>query len=175
MPAGSTWLSLVRASALGWIPLSDRQLPNIETLGINLVPQQSEGATQLTQNERICINISGRLFHIYKSMLDRYPDTLLGSSEKEYFYDSNTDEYFLDRDPGINLINYYFININSAIFIFIKFLNKERRNFYLSSPVSYPNFYFSAVFLRKSYFDIFWHSTGLGSYIFRRVNVWLHF
>ncbi|KAI4890902.1 hypothetical protein NFI96_011120, partial [Prochilodus magdalenae] len=41
--------------------------------------------------------------------LDRYPDTLLGSSEKEFFYNEDTQEYFFDRDPEMfrHILNFY--------------------------------------------------------------------
>ena len=41
MSAGGAWLSLVRASALGWIPLGERPLPNIK----ELVPAQESVAS----------------------------------------------------------------------------------------------------------------------------------
>ena len=113
MPTGSTWLSLVRASALGWLPLTDRPLPSMDELGVHLQQTSSDGVGQqtnglkehplLAQNERVYINVSGRIFQVYKSLLDRYPETLLGSNEKEYFFDQATGQYFLDRDPGIFL------------------------------------------------------------------------
>lgn len=146
MPAGSTWLSLVRASGLGWLPLSDRQLPPVFNAsihapgssfgqglgpgrgsepgqmfgapgdgavggGLALMPAQSTlgGIGSILDraragadcfNEKLVINVSGRRFEVFRSQLNRYPETLLGSEEKEYFYDERTGEYFLDRDPG---------------------------------------------------------------------------
>lgn len=45
----------------------------------------------------------------WKNTLDRYPDTLLGSSEKEFFYNEDTEEYFFDRDPEMfrHILNFY--------------------------------------------------------------------
>ncbi|MEQ2192965.1 Potassium voltage-gated channel subfamily D member 1, partial [Xenoophorus captivus] len=45
----------------------------------------------------------------WKNTLDRYPDTLLGSSEKEFFYNEDTQEYFFDRDPEMfrHILNFY--------------------------------------------------------------------
>lgn len=49
------------------------------------------------------------LWQTWKNTLDRYPDTLLGSSEKEFFYNEDTEEYFFDRDPEMfrHILNFY--------------------------------------------------------------------
>ncbi len=41
--------------------------------------------------------------------MEKYPQTLLGSVEKEFFYDEETNEYFLDRDPELfrHILNFY--------------------------------------------------------------------
>uniref|UniRef100_A0A674IHF7 Potassium voltage-gated channel subfamily D member 2 n=1 Tax=Terrapene triunguis TaxID=2587831 RepID=A0A674IHF7_9SAUR len=41
--------------------------------------------------------------------LERYPDTLLGSSERDFFYHPETQQYFFDRDPDIfrHILNFY--------------------------------------------------------------------
>ena len=41
--------------------------------------------------------------------MEKYPDTLLGSNERDFFYDEETGEYFFDRDPDIfrHILNYY--------------------------------------------------------------------
>ena len=46
------------------------------------------------------INISGRKFETWQNTLEKYPDTLLGSNERDFFYEEESDEYFFDRDPG---------------------------------------------------------------------------
>ena len=33
--------------------------------------------------------------------LEKFPNTLLGSDERDYFYDSVAGEYFFDRDPAL--------------------------------------------------------------------------
>lgn len=45
----------------------------------------------------------------WKNTLDRYPDTLMGSSEKEFFYNEDMQEYFFDRDPEMfrHILNFY--------------------------------------------------------------------
>ncbi len=45
------------------------------------------------------INISGRRFETWQNTLEKYPDTLLGSNERDFFYEEETNEYFFDRDP----------------------------------------------------------------------------
>ena len=59
--------------------------------------------------ERVTFNISGRKFETWRSTLDRYPSTLLGSDEKDYFFDQETKEFFFDRDPELfrYILNYY--------------------------------------------------------------------
>uniref|UniRef100_A0AAY5KPC3 BTB domain-containing protein n=1 Tax=Esox lucius TaxID=8010 RepID=A0AAY5KPC3_ESOLU len=62
-----------------------------------------------TLYELIILNVSGRRFETWRNTLDRYPDTLLGSSEKEFFYNEDTKEYFFDRDPDVfrAVLNFY--------------------------------------------------------------------
>ena len=52
---------------------------------------------------------SGSVPQTWKNTLDRYPDTLLGSSEKEFFYNEDTQEFFFDRDPEMfrHILNFY--------------------------------------------------------------------
>jgi len=45
----------------------------------------------------ITINVSGLKFQTRKSTLNRFPTTLLGSSDREKHYNSSTKEYFFDR------------------------------------------------------------------------------
>uniref|UniRef100_A0AAQ6IE87 BTB domain-containing protein n=1 Tax=Anabas testudineus TaxID=64144 RepID=A0AAQ6IE87_ANATE len=81
MAAGvAAWLPFARAAAIGWMP-----------------------------DELIVLNVSGRRFQTWRNTLDRYPDTLLGSSEKEFFYNEETKEYFFDRDPDVfrSVLNFY--------------------------------------------------------------------
>ncbi|KAG8002627.1 Potassium voltage-gated channel subfamily D member 3 [Nibea albiflora] len=61
------------------------------------------------QDEVIILNVSGRRFQTWRNTLDRYPDTLLGSSEKEFFFNEETKEYFFDRDPDVfrSVLNFY--------------------------------------------------------------------
>jgi potassium voltage-gated channel Shal-related subfamily D member 2 len=44
-----------------------------------------------------------------RQTLEKFPDTLLGSDERDYFYDDETGEYFFDRDPDMfrHVLAYY--------------------------------------------------------------------
>lgn len=61
------------------------------------------------EDEKFVINVSGRRFETWRNTVERYPDTLLGSNEREFFYEEDTKEYFFDRDPDIfrHILNYY--------------------------------------------------------------------
>lgn len=75
MAAGvATWLPFARAAAVGWLPLAQQPLP------------PAPGVKASRGDEVLVVNVSGRRFETWKNTLDRYPDTLLGSSEKEFFY-----------------------------------------------------------------------------------------
>ncbi|XP_078384908.1 A-type voltage-gated potassium channel KCND3-like [Oculina patagonica] len=49
----------------------------------------------------ITINVSGRRFQADSSIFERHPDTLLGSTRRDVFFDKNKNEYFFDRDPDL--------------------------------------------------------------------------
>ena len=85
----AAWLPFARAAAIGWVPISPNPMPDPPDCN-------KEGS-----GGRITINISGRRYETWRHMLEKYPDTLLGSNEKEFFYDDTRDEYFLDRDPDL--------------------------------------------------------------------------
>ncbi|CAH8449867.1 unnamed protein product [Dicrocoelium dendriticum] len=86
-----SWLPVVRASALAWTPLVQYVLPEAPRLF-------SETSFQ---DQKIVLNVSGSRFETWRSTLERYPETLLGSDEKEYFKDPTLNEYFFDRDPEL--------------------------------------------------------------------------
>lgn len=98
MAAGvATWLPFARAAAVGWLPLAKKPMPKPP------VDKQRRG------DEILVVNVSGKRFQTWKNTLDRYPDTLLGSSEKEFFFDEDTQEYFFDRDSEMfrHILNFY--------------------------------------------------------------------
>ncbi|RXM33777.1 Potassium voltage-gated channel subfamily D member 1 [Acipenser ruthenus] len=98
MAAGvATWLPFARAAAVGWLPLAKKSMP------------KPPGDKKSRHDEILIINVSGNRFQTWKNTLDRYPDTLLGSSEKEFFFNEETQEYFFDRDPEMfrHILNFY--------------------------------------------------------------------
>ncbi|XP_028309836.1 A-type voltage-gated potassium channel KCND3 isoform X1 [Gouania willdenowi] len=98
MAAGvAAWLPFARAAAIGWMPVANMPMP--------VAPSEKNKR----QDELIILNVSGRRFQTWRNTLDRYPDTLLGSSEKEFFYNEESKEYFFDRDPDVfrSVLNFY--------------------------------------------------------------------
>ncbi|XP_053156111.1 potassium voltage-gated channel subfamily D member 1 [Hemicordylus capensis] len=98
MAAGvATWLPFARAAAVGWLPLAKKPMP------------KPPADKKRRSDEILVVNVSGKRFQTWKNTLDRYPDTLLGSSEKEFFYDEDSKEYFFDRDPEMfrHILNFY--------------------------------------------------------------------
>ncbi|XP_066480190.1 potassium voltage-gated channel subfamily D member 3 isoform X2 [Tiliqua scincoides] len=98
MAAGvAAWLPFARAAAIGWMPVANCPMP--------LAPMDKNKR----QDELIILNVSGRRFQTWRTTLERYPDTLLGSTEKEFFFNEDTKEYFFDRDPEVfrSILNFY--------------------------------------------------------------------
>ncbi|XP_016140093.1 potassium voltage-gated channel subfamily D member 3-like isoform X2 [Sinocyclocheilus grahami] len=98
MAAGvAAWLPFARAAAIGWMPVANLPMPVAPT------------NKNKHQDEIIILNVSGRRFQTWRNTLDRYPDTLLGSSEKEFFFNEETREYFFDRDSDVfrSILNFY--------------------------------------------------------------------
>lgn len=70
----------------------------------------SLGSSSLQRpRKRVVLKVGGTLFETWEENLDNYPDTLLGSAEKELFYDRRTKTYVFDRDPQMfrQILNYY--------------------------------------------------------------------
>ena len=101
MASVAAWLPAVRASAVGWIPVARQPIrPSQSTSG---------SGAETESDERVRLNVSGRRFETFARTLARFPDTLLGSDERKYFYDASTDEYFFDRNPAVfrHVLTYY--------------------------------------------------------------------
>ncbi|XP_019618231.1 PREDICTED: potassium voltage-gated channel protein Shal-like [Branchiostoma belcheri] len=75
---------------------------------VNLRPR-SFSQPRIKPSKRLNLNVGGTHYEVSKSLVDMYPDTLLGSREKECFYDDARKEYVFDRDPDIfrHILNYY--------------------------------------------------------------------
>uniref|UniRef100_A0ABD2VY17 BTB domain-containing protein n=2 Tax=Neoptera TaxID=33340 RepID=A0ABD2VY17_9HYME len=99
MASVAAWLPFARAAAIGWVPIATHPLP----------PPPIPKDRRKADDEKLLINVSGRRFETWRNTLEKYPDTLLGSNEREFFYDDETREYFFDRDPDIfrHILNYY--------------------------------------------------------------------
>ncbi|KAG7522782.1 potassium voltage-gated channel subfamily D member 2-like isoform X2 [Solea senegalensis] len=98
MAAGvAAWLPFARAAAIGWMPVASTPMP--------IPPQEKRKA----QDGLIILNVSGTKFQTWRNTLERYPDTLLGSTERDFFFHEETNEYFFDRDPDIfrHILNFY--------------------------------------------------------------------
>lgn len=98
MASVAAWLPFARAAAIGWVPVASQPMPS---------PPVSHD--QHHSDEKVKINISGQIFETWRHTLEKYPDTLLGSNEKEFFYDEDSRQYFFDRDPELfrHILNYY--------------------------------------------------------------------
>ncbi|XP_051238024.1 potassium voltage-gated channel subfamily D member 2-like isoform X2 [Dicentrarchus labrax] len=98
MAAGvAAWLPFARAAAIGWMPVASTPMP--------IPPQEKKKG----QDGLIILNVSGTKFQTWRTTLERYPDTLLGSTERDFFFHEETNEYFFDRDPDIfrHILNFY--------------------------------------------------------------------
>uniref|UniRef100_A0A8B9K4N4 Potassium voltage-gated channel, Shal-related subfamily, member 2 n=1 Tax=Astyanax mexicanus TaxID=7994 RepID=A0A8B9K4N4_ASTMX len=98
MAAGvAAWLPFARAAAIGWMPVASAPMPP---------PPHDK---RRSQDGLIILNVSGTKFQTWRNTLERYPDTLLGSTERDFFYHEETNEYFFDRDPDIfrHILNFY--------------------------------------------------------------------
>ncbi|KAE8296126.1 Potassium voltage-gated channel subfamily D member 2 Voltage-gated potassium channel subunit Kv4.2 [Larimichthys crocea] len=98
MAAGvAAWLPFARAAAIGWMPVASTPMP---------IPPQDK---KKGQDGLIILNVSGTKFQTWRTTLERYPDTLLGSTERDFFFHEETNEYFFDRDPDIfrHILNFY--------------------------------------------------------------------
>ncbi|XP_070848724.1 A-type voltage-gated potassium channel KCND2 isoform X2 [Chaetodon trifascialis] len=98
MAAGvAAWLPFARAAAIGWMPVAGAPMP---------VPPKEKTRGQ---EGLIMLNVSGTKFQTWRDTLERYPDTLLGSTERDFFFHEESNEYFFDRDPDIfrHILNFY--------------------------------------------------------------------
>ncbi|XP_035690644.1 potassium voltage-gated channel protein Shal-like [Branchiostoma floridae] len=62
------------------------------------------------RSDKVVLRVGGARFQVSRHILEFHPDTLLGSEERERFFDKDCQEYvFPDRDPEIfrYILNYY--------------------------------------------------------------------
>ncbi|KAM9814369.1 A-type voltage-gated potassium channel KCND2 isoform 2-T2 [Syngnathus typhle] len=103
MAAGvAAWLPFARAAAIGWMPVASTPMPAPPA-------DKRGGGGGKAQDGLLILNVSGSRFQTWRTTLERYPDTLLGSSEKDFFFHEESGEYFFDRDPDIfrHILNFY--------------------------------------------------------------------
>ncbi|KXJ10715.1 potassium voltage-gated channel protein Shal isoform X1 [Exaiptasia diaphana] len=62
-----------------------------------------------TSRKRVLIKVGGRIFETWDENLRNHPSTLLGSDEKELYFNPQTKMYTFDRDPQMfrHILNYY--------------------------------------------------------------------
>ncbi|KAJ7386450.1 hypothetical protein OS493_008579 [Desmophyllum pertusum] len=82
-----------------WLPLGEVALVGISPIFTKEKPFSILHRKQL-KDKRIVLNVSGRKFETWDYTLKKFPTTLLGSSDRECFYDSQRNEYFFERDPS---------------------------------------------------------------------------
>jgi len=98
MASVASWLPFARASAIGWVPIAKTRLPSAVHLTRGRTAICEEAVAGLGDDsttpvdERIWFNVSGQRFETWPQTLQKYPDTLLGSDEKEYFFDCDSNE-----------------------------------------------------------------------------------
>ena len=66
------------------------------TAGVSI--QQKRRRKPRKHSDMVRLNVSGREFYIYESDLQMYPETLLGSSERETYFQPALNSYFFDRN-----------------------------------------------------------------------------
>lgn len=59
--------------------------------------------------KRILIQVGGRIFETWEENFKNHPSTLLGSNEKELYFNARRNMYIFDRDPQMfrHILNYY--------------------------------------------------------------------
>ncbi|KAL5254389.1 hypothetical protein ACHWQZ_G013988 [Mnemiopsis leidyi] len=62
-------------------------------------PMDATAAGGPHTGQKILINVSGKKFQIYRDYLERYPQTLLGSSDLDTYFDPHYGDYFFDSNP----------------------------------------------------------------------------
>ncbi|KAF1371516.1 hypothetical protein PFLUV_G00277300 [Perca fluviatilis] len=94
----AAWLPLARAAAIGWMPVASTPMP-----------VQPKDKRRAQPAGLIVLNVSGTKFQTWRDTLEKFPDTLLGSTERDFFFHADSNEYFFDRDPDIfrHILNFY--------------------------------------------------------------------
>ena len=94
------------------------------------------------QSEIIVLNVSGNEFRVRRSILRKYPTTLLGSSDLENFYNTAIRQYFFDRNRSIFEVIFCFYQIGSLSIhpsLDRRAVMMECKFFRISSVLTVPN------------------------------------
>ncbi|KAK3731141.1 hypothetical protein QZH41_018343 [Actinostola sp. cb2023] len=69
----------------------------------------SKQCLQTNARKRVLLKVGGRIFETWEENLKKHPSTLLGSKEKELYFNPMTNMYIFDRDPQMfrHILNYY--------------------------------------------------------------------
>ena len=119
MASVASWLPFARASAIGWVPIAKTRLPSAVHLARGRAAAAGDDAavevvdsSATAADERIWFNVSGQRFETWPQTLQKYPDTLLGSDEKEYFFDSDANEVHVHRTGHVSFFaDHYVVHV----------------------------------------------------------------
>lgn len=83
MASVAAWLPFARAAAIGWVPISREPMPKPP---LALTMRSNEDKDEIEAEDKMTINVSGRKFETWRNTMEKFPETLLGSNEKEFFH-----------------------------------------------------------------------------------------
>lgn len=71
--------------------------------------ESAQGSPNRVPRKRVLIQVGGRIFETWEENLKNHPSTLLGSNEKELYFNPRRNMYIFDRDPQMfrHILNYY--------------------------------------------------------------------
>ena len=84
-------------------------MPQGGSPGASLSSSRESAVCPTSPRRRVQLNVGGQVFETWDVNLQKHPNTLLGSSDKELYFDSQKKMYCFDRDPEMfrHILNYY--------------------------------------------------------------------